>query len=402
MDELLHNDEGPFLCAKMATAQSVSTEIKESAKLARCSTKIKSGSFMLKGGTMKIAQSNVNLVSQNRYYEENTVTVQSGTITRSSFLDSLQNQEKKLDSLELTTSENEGAALTSESYTSLKPSKTEYLSPYESTLEDQIAELRNTILERLMRLLQLFGGDNQSRGFKQTLTNTANMLTSNSFVKVTTVTATHIMEEETTFSGTGTALTEDGRAIDFGVNFTMSKKLCEYASVSVGNAVSFIDPLVINVGSDITSISDQSFFFDLDCDGKEEKISGLGKGCGFLAYDKNGDGKIGDGSELFGTKSGNGFKDLSVYDRDNNGWIDENDEIYDHLKIWIRNEDGTETLLGLKESDVGAIYLGSVETTMSQHNSEFVMAAMLRSSGLFLRESGGVGTVSQLDLAAME
>ena len=357
--------------------------------------------FYNKGGTMKIAQSNVNLVSSNKYYEENTVTVQTGTVTRSSFLDSLKNQEKKFDSLELSEADTEGTALGSETYTSLKPASKEYLTSYDSALEDQIAELRATLLERLLRLMQLFGGDNQGRGYKNTLSNTANMLTSNSFVKVTTVTVTHIQTEETSFSGTGTALTEDGRQIDFGVNFSMSKRLCEYAGMSVASAVSFIDPLVINVGSDITHISDQSFFFDLDCDGTDDKISNLGSGSGFLAYDKNEDGKINDGSELFGTKSGNGFKDLSIYDLDHNGWIDENDEIYEKLKIWIRNEDGTDTLLGLKESDVGAIYLGNATTEMSHHNSDFVMSAMTRSSGIYLRESGGVGTVQQLDLAAL-
>lgn len=350
---------------------------------------------------MKIAQSNVNLVSTNRYYEENTVSFQSGTITKASFLDSLSNQEKKLDSLELTTSGNESAALGSESYTSLKPSKTEYLTPYESTLVDQITELRNTLLERIMRMLQLFGGDKASRGFNETLSNTAGLLGSNSFVNVTTVSMTHIREEETTFSGTGTALTEDGRVIDFGVEFSMSKRLCEYAGISMAKAVNLIDPLVINVGKEITSISDQSFFFDLDCDGKEEKISNLGKGSGFIAYDKNGDGIINNGSELFGTKSGDGFKDLAAFDKDGSGWIDENDEIYDFLKIWIRNEDGTDTLLGLKESDVGAIYLGNAQTNMSHHNKDFIMSAMTRSSGIFLRESGGVGTLQQLDLAAM-
>ncbi len=353
---------------------------------------------------MKIAQSNVNLVSSNKYYEENRVSVQSGTITRSSFLESLQNQEKKLDTVELSTKNDVGMeddALTSEAYTSFKPAKTEYLSTYESTLEDQFAELRATLLERIMKLLQILGGDGQSKGYRQTLTNTANMLTSNSFVKVTTVSVTHIQTEETTFSGTGTALTEDGRAIDFGVTFSMSKRLTQYAGMSIASAVSMIDPLVINVSSDITSISDQSFFFDLDCDGKEEKISNLGSGSGFLALDLNGDGKIGDGSELFGTKSGNGFKDLSTYDKDGNGWIDENDEIYEKLQIWLRNEDGTDRLLSLKEADVGAIYLGNAKTSMSHHNSQFLMAAMTRSSGIFLRESGGVGTVQQVDLAAI-
>lgn len=350
---------------------------------------------------MKIAQSSVNLVSSHHLTQERSVTLKSETMTRSAFLESLQSQEKKMDQLELSDVSTQDEAIGSDSYMSLKPSKSEYLTPQTNSLEDQIMELRNMLLERILRLLQVFGGDSQSRGYAKTLSNTMNALTDNMFVKKTTIEVTHIETEETTFSGTGTALTEDGRVIDFGVDFSMSRRLCQYAGIDVASAVSLIDPLVINVGSGVTSISDQSFFFDLDADGQEEKISNLGEGSGFLALDRNGDGKIGDGSELFGTKSGDGFKDLSAYDLDGNGWIDENDKIYDQLKVWIRNEDGTDTLLGLKEADVGAIHLGKADTEYSHFGSTFAMQAMTRASGVFLRESGGVGTVQQVDLAAL-
>ena len=45
---------------------------------------------------MKIAQSNVNLVSSHQYYEENTVTIQSGVVDRGSFLENLNKQEKSV------------------------------------------------------------------------------------------------------------------------------------------------------------------------------------------------------------------------------------------------------------------------------------------------------------------
>ena len=351
---------------------------------------------------MKIAQAQVNMVSSHQYYEENTVNVQSGVVTRSAFLDSLNDQEKKMDSLEITTGDlSESKATGSENYSSLKPSKTEYLGNYESSLEQQLAEIRNSILQRIMSLLQMLGGEDQSRHFKDTISNTANMLTSNSFLKVTTVEMVHVEEEMTTFSGQGLALTEDGRSIDFNVDFSMSRRFCQYAGMTMASAAKFIDPLVINVGSDVSSISDQHFYFDLDCDDKEEKISALSQGSGYLALDRNRDGKINDGSELFGTKSGDGFKDLGVYDKDNNGWIDENDEIYEALRIWIRDEEGKDHLMSLKEADVGAIYLGSASTEFTHQNSEFVIAGMMKASGLFLRESGGVGTVHQLDMAAL-
>ena len=67
---------------------------------------------------------------------------------------------------------------------------------------------------------------------------------------------------------------------------------------------------------------------------------------------------INDGNELFGTKSGDGFKDLAKYDKDRNGWIDEADDIFDDLRIWTKDEQGNDKLLTLKEAGVGAIYLG--------------------------------------------
>ncbi len=351
---------------------------------------------------MKIAQSNVNLLSTRSYREENSIAVSSGLMTSGSFLENLKNQEKKTgDTLELTNISTDEEALKNSGYSSLRPSKTEYLTPQASSLEEQLSELRINLLERIMKLLQMFDGEKSSRGFRSTLQNTANMLSNSMMVKVTTVTATHYEKEATTFSGTGTAITEDGRSIDFDVNFSMSRSLMQYAGMDIKQAVSFIDPLVINVSGDVTHISDQSFYFDLDCDGKEEKISNLGQGSGFLSLDKNGDGKIGDGSELFGTKSGDGFKDLAMYDKDGNGWIDENDEVYDQLRIWLRNEDGTDSLLSLKEADVGAIYLGSAETQYSHMGADLMARAMTRSSGIFLKESGGVGIVSQVDLAAI-
>ena len=139
------------------------------------------------------------------------------------------------------------------------------------------------------------------------------------------------------------------------------------ASINSLEVESYIktDPLMINLDTDIGSVSDQKFFFDLDADGKEDEISFAGKGSGFLALDRNGDGKINDGSELFGTKSGDGFKDLAAYDEDGNGWIDENDAIFSQLKIWTKDEDGKDKLISLKDADVGAIYLGNADTQFS-------------------------------------
>ena len=129
--------------------------------------------------------------------------------------------------------------------------------------------------------------------------------------------------EYTSFSAQGTIHTDDGRDIDININIAMSSRFCEYYSVS--NTTSFfqaMDPLVVNLHDVPEGLSDLKYFFDLDADGTEEEISLLNDGGGLLALDKNGDGKINDGSELFGTRSGDGFKDLAEYDKDHKGGID--------------------------------------------------------------------------------
>ncbi len=169
-------------------------------------------------------------------------------------------------------------------------------------------------------------------------------------------------EESMSFSTTGTVVTADGREISFNMNVGMSRSFAQYYKQESENVIAMCDPLVINLNDDVVGLSDQKFFFDLDCDGKEEEISTLETGNAFLALDHNKDGAINDGSELFGAKTGNGFGDLAQYDEDGNGWIDEADSVFDKLKIWVKDENGEDKLYTLKEKGLGAIYLGSSES----------------------------------------
>jgi len=209
-----------------------------------------------------------------------------------------------------------------------------------------------------------------------------------------------MMEQESvSFSATGIVKTADGREINFGVDLEMSRGFAGYFLESSTEDVVLTDPLVINLEAGTASVSDQKFFFDLDADGKKEEISSLGQGSGFLAFDKNGDGTINDGSELFGTKSSDGFADLAKYDEDGNGWIDENDRIFDKLKVWTKDSKGKDKLIDLKSADVGAIYLGSANTQFHLNDATNKTNGVIQKTGVFLRESGTVGTMQHLDLA---
>lgn len=207
--------------------------------------------------------------------------------------------------------------------------------------------------------------------------------------------------EATTFSAEGIVQTSDGRSISFNVDLEMSREFMQATEFVTKDTVQIMtDPLVINMDVASAEVTDQKFYFDIDSDGKEDEISRLGAGSGFLALDKNGDGIINNGSELFGAKTGDGFGELAEYDKDDNGWIDENDEIFSSLKVWTKDSDGNDRLLSLKEADVGAIYLGNTSTEFSLNNAITNQTnAQIRKTGIYLRETGGAGTVQHVDFA---
>ena len=206
--------------------------------------------------------------------------------------------------------------------------------------------------------------------------------------------------EEVSFSTVGTVRTADGREIHFNVNVGMSREFQQHFQQDLQMAsFTMCDPLVINLDTDVAGLSDQTFYFDIDADGELDEVSQLAAGSGYLALDKNGDGTINDGSELFGTSSGNGFADLAKYDEDGNGWIDENDAIWDKLKIWCKDENGNDVLYRLADKGVGAICLQNASTDFTLKSAGGQTKGAVRNSGVFLYENGNVGTIQLVDVA---
>jgi len=205
--------------------------------------------------------------------------------------------------------------------------------------------------------------------------------------------------EQTTFAAEGVIRTADGKEIRFQLALEMRREFFQESSVSVreGDAVRK-DPLVINFNGNAAQLTDTKFSFDIDSDGAADSISFVGAGSGFLALDKDGNGVIDNGSELFGTQSGNGFADLAAYDGDGNNWIDENDAVYAKLLVWSKDAAGQDTLSTLAQRKVGALYLGNVATPFDLKNSANDLQGQVRSSGIYLNEDGGAGTMQQVDL----
>lgn len=273
-------------------------------------------------------------------------------------------------------------------------------------LREQIRQIRESCLNYLMKIL--FPDRYREDLFEVSEDTSSARMSENSMWNIKAMSARTVQyrtqlyfeeTESTSFQTTGTVKTADGRELSFNLNLNMSRSFAQYYEEEVQlMQISLCDPLVINLEGNVTEVSDQTFYFDLDCDGVEDEISRLIHGSGFLALDRNDDGMINDGSELFGTRSGNGFADLSIYDEDGNGFIDEGDAIFDRLKIWMMDENGEPQLYSLKEKGVGAIGLMNAATEFTL-TGEAQTNGVIRKTGFFLYEEGGAGTIQHVDLA---
>jgi hypothetical protein len=158
---------------------------------------------------------------------------------------------------------------------------------------------------------------------------------------------------------------------------------------------------VIHFDGPVGELRNVAFKFDLDTDGTTDSVPFVGTGSGFLALDANRNGKIDNGRELFGTQSGDGFADLAKLDADGNGWIDEADPAYAQLSVWRMDAAGQTHLQSLASQNVGALYLGRVASDMTLREGGMgQQLGQLRSSGMYLTNTGQAGALQQIDLVA--
>jgi Ca2+-binding RTX toxin-like protein len=138
-------------------------------------------------------------------------------------------------------------------------------------------------------------------------------------------------------------------------------------------------PLVLDLdgdGVELSAIDSPTIRFDIDGDGLREATGWVKPDDGLLVFDRNNDGFINDGTELFGTQLNNGtfsngFEALKVFDGDSNNAknniIDANDINFSKLKVWRDlDSDG--------RSDVNELFtlnelgIKSIKTTYSNVN----------------------------------
>ena len=125
------------------------------------------------------------------------------------------------------------------------------------------------------------------------------------------------------------------------ITVVQDNQQCVYGVDSVLRNV--ISPLVLDLKGDgfkYTSVDD-GVIFDLNNDGVAEQAAWTKEqkefDNAFLVLDKNGNGQVDNGGELFGDQNGaeNGFLELAKYDDNGDRLITKDDKVYKDLRLWV-------------------------------------------------------------------
>lgn len=164
------------------------------------------------------------------------------------------------------------------------------------------------------------------------------------------------------------------------------------------------DPLIIDLGEtgiELRSL-EHGVNFDLDNNGFAEKTAWIGTEDGFLALDRNGNGSIDNGGELFGdqvilkdgSKSESGFEALAELDDNGDGIIDNKDSAFANLRVWIdANHNGKSDSNELKTLNETGIISISLEHSEVSIVDEETGARIAESASVTINKNGAVSTV---------
>ncbi|OWV27855.1 calcium-binding protein, partial [Halomonas campaniensis] len=164
-----------------------------------------------------------------------------------------------------------------------------------------------------------------------------------------------------------------------------------------GYASKVVSPLVLDLdgdGVETIALTDGAYF-DHDGNGFAEKSGWVSPDDGLLVWDKNGDGKISDGSELFGNhslgkdgeKAEHGFASLAVLDTNDDGVVDAQDADFASLQVWQdKNGDGrvqAGELLSLADAGVASLSIAfdSASETDEAGNLHLQLGYFTRTDG---------------------
>ncbi len=168
------------------------------------------------------------------------------------------------------------------------------------------------------------------------------------------------------------------------------------------------DPLILDLDGDgLETVGLASnVYFDHDNDGVLSKTGWVGQDDALLVWDRNSNGSIDSGAELFGdftvlpngTLAPNGFAALAALDSNSDDILDANDPAFAELKLWRdvaqQGQTGSGELISL--ADAGIV---SLSLTNSLKNQNLANGNQLTREGSFTRADGTTSGMGEFCLA---
>ena len=167
-------------------------------------------------------------------------------------------------------------------------------------------------------------------------------------------------------------------------------------STDVVSMLNFASPIILDLNGDgvRTLAVSEGVQFDLLADGQKIKTGWVSSSDGLLVLDRNQDGQINDGAELFGTstilangqKASDGYAALREFDTNHDGLISNLDADYADLRVWVdANSDAVVDageLNALSAMDVAKISLNvSAGTQLDNQNILGLISSYETTSG---------------------
>ena len=169
------------------------------------------------------------------------------------------------------------------------------------------------------------------------------------------------------------------------------------------------DPILLDLdgdGLETVGLNASNIHFDHDGDGVLTKTGWAGRDDALLVWDRNANGRIDTGAELFGdftvlpngTLAPNGFAVLAALDANNDGILDASDPAFAELKLWRDTSQDGQTGIGelISLQDAGIVSLNLAHTLKNQRLAN---GNTLSREGSFRRADGTTAAMGEFRLA---
>ncbi len=163
-----------------------------------------------------------------------------------------------------------------------------------------------------------------------------------------------------------------------------------------GKTIFKADPLVLDLNGDGIHLIPQSVgspLYDVHNTGFGVHTGWVQHDDGLLVYDKNGNGQIDSGREMFGGPDAFGFDSLATYDLNADGVIDASDAIYGQLQVW-QDINGDAAVDAGELRSLADLGIASISLTTADPTEPTIAGNTINAVASFTRADGTTGTIA--------